>query len=224
MDKAVTATGLAPAASRRKRSPRQTVASIISAAREQFSQKGVHGANIEDIASSCGYTRQLIYHYFGSKEGLYEAVLNSAREEATRRITSQDYEGLPPAEALASYIRLIYDLFLSVPEWRYFMLEENIQDGRHQSVAKSREAAAPLVRQFCSIVQRGVDAGVFRAGMDLEKLYALFYVMVHSGTLIRNTVASVIDVDLISEPGAEAWGDYLVEQFLNIVRAPAPSA
>lgn len=47
---------------------------ILHAAIREFSRVGNAGARVDAIAREAGVNKQLIYHYFGDKNGLYEAV------------------------------------------------------------------------------------------------------------------------------------------------------
>ncbi len=47
---------------------------ILDAARGEFADLGYSGARVERIAAAAGANKQLIFHYFGSKDGLYAAV------------------------------------------------------------------------------------------------------------------------------------------------------
>ncbi|MGO4431698.1 TetR/AcrR family transcriptional regulator, partial [Streptomyces sp. MCAF7] len=48
---------------------------ILRAATEEFAEHGFSGARINRIAEAANLNKQLIYHYFDSKDGLYAAVL-----------------------------------------------------------------------------------------------------------------------------------------------------
>jgi TetR/AcrR family transcriptional regulator len=50
-------------------------ADILRAAQREFARGGYAGARIERIAASAGVNKQLLFHYFGSKEGLFAAAL-----------------------------------------------------------------------------------------------------------------------------------------------------
>ena len=50
---------------------------ILTAARAEFSSLGYHGARIERIAAAASANKQLIFHYFGSKDGLYAAAVSN---------------------------------------------------------------------------------------------------------------------------------------------------
>lgn len=49
---------------------------LLASAIRAFSERGFYGARIEDIVAGAGVNVRMIYHYYGSKEGLYdEAIL-----------------------------------------------------------------------------------------------------------------------------------------------------
>ena len=53
---------------------RNTIRRLIETARLEFAEKGLAGVRMEELAREAGITKQLIYHYYGSKEGLFVAV------------------------------------------------------------------------------------------------------------------------------------------------------
>lgn len=53
---------------------------ILEAAVAEFAEHGIAGARVDRIASAAASNKQLIYQYFGNKEGLFRTVL--ARELA----------------------------------------------------------------------------------------------------------------------------------------------
>lgn len=62
-------------------SPDSTRARILDAAREEFSAEGFAGGRVDTIARLAGCNKQLIYHYFKDKAGLFEAVLLAMMSE-----------------------------------------------------------------------------------------------------------------------------------------------
>jgi len=54
---------------------------ILDAALDEFAAHGLAGARISRITAAAGANKQLIYYYFGSKEGLYEKVLDRVCDE-----------------------------------------------------------------------------------------------------------------------------------------------
>jgi AcrR family transcriptional regulator len=64
----------------------QTNHELIAIAREIFSRDGYAGAATEEIVARAGVTRGALYHHFGSKEGLFRAVLESVQADIARRV------------------------------------------------------------------------------------------------------------------------------------------
>ncbi|WP_293900220.1 helix-turn-helix domain-containing protein [Phenylobacterium sp.] len=54
---------------------------ILEAAREEFAARGFSGGRIESIAKRAGVAKQLLYHYFASKEALFEETLASKYQQ-----------------------------------------------------------------------------------------------------------------------------------------------
>ena len=50
---------------------------ILSKALELFSAKGYEGVSVGELTGAAGITKPTLYYYFGSKEGLFEAVCQS---------------------------------------------------------------------------------------------------------------------------------------------------
>jgi AcrR family transcriptional regulator len=58
-----------------QRDPEQTRRRLLDAAVKLFSKKGRDGTSVDEICQASGVNCRMIYHYFGSKEGLYLAML-----------------------------------------------------------------------------------------------------------------------------------------------------
>ena len=70
---------------------------ILTFASEVFAEDGFAGANIQTVAERAGISKPLIYHYFGSKEGLFLACIERAGEivaAEVERIANEDIVGI----------------------------------------------------------------------------------------------------------------------------------
>ncbi|MEW2304921.1 TetR family transcriptional regulator [Streptomyces sp. NPDC006655] len=71
-----------PGARRRGRPPRTESAGtrdrILTAAREEFSERGYEKTSVRGIAKAAGVDSALVHHYFGTKEQVFEAAISVA--------------------------------------------------------------------------------------------------------------------------------------------------
>lgn len=65
----------------------ETRAKLIKAAREAFATKGYAESSMDDLTAQAGLTRGALYHHFGGKKGLLEAVIAQIDEEMTERLS-----------------------------------------------------------------------------------------------------------------------------------------
>jgi AcrR family transcriptional regulator len=72
----------------RKRSEmmEETRAKLIQAARKSFAEKGYAGSSMDDFTAAAGLTRGALYHNFGDKKGLLQAVIDEIDAEMLARM------------------------------------------------------------------------------------------------------------------------------------------
>jgi AcrR family transcriptional regulator len=63
-----------------------TRARLLSAARREFAAFGIAGARVDRIAAEAASNKAQIYHYFGSKEQLFDAVFAAVVDEVVREL------------------------------------------------------------------------------------------------------------------------------------------
>ncbi|MBZ9673601.1 TetR/AcrR family transcriptional regulator [Mesorhizobium sp. ESP7-2] len=70
----------------RKEMIAETRAKLIAAARQAFGTIGYAEASMDDFTASAGLTRGALYHHFGDKKGLLEAVIAQIDAEMAARV------------------------------------------------------------------------------------------------------------------------------------------
>ncbi len=80
----------------RKNDPQKTKEDILNIATEEFSAFGLSGARVDAIAEKTRTSKRMIYYYFGSKEGLYLAVLEKAYRKIRSLEADLELADLPP--------------------------------------------------------------------------------------------------------------------------------
>ena len=90
---------------KRRRDPVATRAAILNSARHAFTHSGYDGVGVREIAQKAGVTATMVNRYFGSKEGLFEEVVETTLLPASI-LTSDITEGHPELATLAREIAL----------------------------------------------------------------------------------------------------------------------
>ena len=74
------------AAKRRAEMVEETRSKLIQAARQAFSDKGYAAASMDELTAAAGLTRGALYHNFGDKKGLLQAVIDQMDAEILRQM------------------------------------------------------------------------------------------------------------------------------------------
>jgi AcrR family transcriptional regulator len=189
-------------APRRKRDGDATRARILDAAIAEFAAKGFNGARIEEICQNARANPRMIYRYFGDKEGLYVAVLETVLRELRAEELKLEVDHVEPLEGMILLFQFIHDHFGHHPELISLLSGENLLKGRflRESVA-TPIAASPLIELIASLLRRGEAAGVIRPGIDPLTLYVSMVALSYFHRSNVHTLSVIFQRDL----GASTW-------------------
>ena len=67
----------------------ETRAKLVAAARQAFGAVGYAEASMDDFTAAAGLTRGALYHHFGDKKGLLQAVIAEIDAEMTARLNAR---------------------------------------------------------------------------------------------------------------------------------------
>jgi AcrR family transcriptional regulator len=198
----------------------RTMADIIDVATHEFSEKGLAGARIDVIAEAMRTSKRMIYYYFGSKEGLYIAVL----EEAYRRIRAIEAElhldDLAPVEALRTLVAFTVDYQLANPDFIRLVMTENIHRGEYIAQSKAiQKLNVPAIDGLRKVVERGAAAGLFRKGLDAVDLHMSISALSFFNVANRHTFSLIFKRELGTPAAIKARRDSIIEMVVRFVRA-----
>jgi TetR/AcrR family transcriptional regulator len=152
----------APARSRR--------ADILAAAEREFASAGYAGGRIERIAETAGVNKQLLFHYFRSKDGLFDAAVSSVLTRFEPRPHTSEHPAeeiraiMEAVQAAAGVFPGLLDLLADAP------------GGFEFPVAAATQAVAWRERQHTRLrgaVDEGQRRGYFRDDIDPVSIAAL---------------------------------------------------
>jgi AcrR family transcriptional regulator len=204
---------------RRTNNAERTMADIIEVATKEFAEKGLAGARIDVIAQAMRTSKRMIYYYFASKEGLYIAVLEAAYRGIRAIETDLHLEDLTPEDALRKLVGFTVDYQLANPDFIRLVMTENIHRGQYLAKSKTiRKLNVPAIEVLRRVYERGVQAGIFRTGIDAIDLHMSISALSFFNVANRHTFSQIFKRDLESAPALIARRDSIIEMVVRFVR------
>lgn len=197
----------------------QTRKRILDAATAEFARKGLGGARVDAIAARAKANKRMIYHYFGSKEDLFNAVLENAYLGIRAAEQQLKLEELPPEEAMAKLVRFTWNYYLTHPEFLTLVNSENLHRAKHLKTSDAiRQTSGQLVAMVGRILERGVRTGVFRRGVDPVQLNITIAAIGYYYFTNRYTGAIVYERDFMAPEHLDARLAFNLDTILRLLK------
>jgi AcrR family transcriptional regulator len=159
---------MATASSSRAASAQATRRRLLDAAIRRFAADGLQ-ASFDAIAADAGATKGALYHHFGSKDGLVQAVYREAVNRHARRVLDDSAEGTG-RERLLGLIDASSRLYTSrTPFYRLLVaLHIDAAGARPQLLRIAERVHREQRDHMTSLVRAGQADGSIRADVDAE--------------------------------------------------------
>jgi AcrR family transcriptional regulator len=129
---------------------------IIGAAREEFARRGFAGARVEQIARRAGVNKQLLFYYFNSKRGLFQAVLTESASELESALAGLAFPPGGPLERLRLTLQAQFEFLARHPQI-VALLGQGTRSGA---------AFAPAINRLVVLLAEGQGLGQVRDDVD----------------------------------------------------------
>ena len=191
---------------------------ILTAAKAEFANNGLGGARVDEIAERADANKRMIYHYFGSKEGLFQAVLEDAYIEIRDAEQALALDHLSPKAALEKLVRFTWTYYLENPEFLTLVNSENLHRARHlQNSERLKLVSRRFVDMVQSLLDRGVAEGEFREGIDAVQLNITIAAIGYYYLTNRYTGSIVFERDFMDPEALEERLAFNVDTILRLV-------
>ena len=133
---------------------------IVAAAREEFAKRGFAGARVEQIARRAGVNKQLLFYYFHSKRGLFQAVLAQSAVELETALAELASPTGAPLERLRLTLAAQFEFLARHPEI-VVLLGQGPRSGGDRGAA-----FAPAINRLVVLLAEGQGLGQVRDDVD----------------------------------------------------------
>nr|WP_145544904.1 TetR family transcriptional regulator [Variovorax boronicumulans] len=199
-------------------------ANLLRAATRIFAKHGFAGGRVGQISKAAKSYDRMIYYYFGSKEGLYIAVIEDIyrrMNEAEEALALDEHQ---PVESLKTVVRFVCGYYRKHPEFVTLLNNENLLQGRH--IAKMQSAqqySSPAISVLQLLLAAGSAQGVFRDDIAVQDVYMMIAALGYFPQSNRFTLSEFLG-QRIDDPAASArWEAFVVDAVLRtVMREPVP--
>jgi AcrR family transcriptional regulator len=193
----------------------ETRAKLLAAGRQAFGTVGYADASMDDFTGAAGLTRGALYHHFGDKKGLLQAVINQIDAEMTDRLCAISSQAETPWQGFVdenvAYVQMALE-----PEIQRIMF---------------RDGPAVLGDPSGWPNANGCIATVARSLADLQKAGIIVDVDPEAGARLINAassraaqwIANADDPEVISEKAVQTFRIFLEGLLLKKETAAAHS-
>ena len=203
----------------RVRYPEQTRQRILDAAIVEFSTRGLGGARVDAIALRANVNKRMLYHYFGSKEQLFLAVMEATYEHIRRLESELDLDHHDPAEAMRTFVSFTFHYFLDNQHFIALLNSENLHRARH--IRRSQRVRAinnPVINSLHRLLKRGTKCGLFRSGVDPLQIYLSIAGLSYLYFCNIHTLSVIFDRDLASTSALAEREAHVVAVIMGYLR------
>jgi len=195
------------------------MADILAVATRDFAEKGLAGARVDEIAAATATSKRMIYYHFGSKEGLYLAVLEAAYARIRAIEAGLQLEDLAPEDALRKLVAFTFDYQQDNEDFIRLVMNENMHRGQYLAQSRTiQELNVPAIDAVRRVYERGVRAKVFRRGIDPVDLHMSISALCFFNVANRHTFSLIFRRDLGTPAALRERRDAIVEMIVRYVR------
>ena len=194
-----------------------------------FAKHGFAGGRVEQISKAAKSYDRMIYYYFGSKEGLFIAVLEEMYRRFNHAESSLEISAERPVESLTAVIRFMWNYYHRNPEFVTLLNTENLHRGRH--IAKSlraQEYSSPAIQVLARVLESGARQGLFRGNVAARDIYLMIAGMGYFYLSNRFTLSAFLGEELDSAAARAHWEAFIIDAVMRTValgdEAPPASA
>jgi AcrR family transcriptional regulator len=132
-----------------------TTARLLAAARAAFRAEGYAAASMDALCAEAGVTRGALYHHFGGKEGLLEAVVRQIDAEIGARLDAEEERHADPWEGFRACCHLWLEQALDPEVQRIYLRDAQAVIGPRLREMDETSAIAPIRDSLAALMASG---------------------------------------------------------------------
>ena len=199
----------------KERNPQKSKLAILTAAENEFAEKGFWGARVDEIAQSANINKRMIYAYFGDKEELYNQVLlnnYSKMEEVELLLEKQNLFGI---ELVKRIISTYFDFLYSNPNFVNILMWENLNKGNNLKKFENTSIERETIQHFINAIEQGKKDNLFRNDIDSKQIVLSMITTCFANFSNQYTLSKLFNTNLADKDVLEKRKQHTIDMILS---------
>ncbi|HLS28823.1 MAG TPA: TetR/AcrR family transcriptional regulator [Opitutales bacterium] len=199
--------------------PESTKDRLLAVGIAKFAEKGFAGTTVDEIVEAAKVNKRMVYHYFGSKEKLYQAALT----DVYQRLGNMEVTLLAEPHEVEQMIRELIETYFTFlqqnPEFVNLLLWENLNRGRGLEGADFELTKDPTMEHLDITIQHGIAIGKLRPDIKVKHLLISLIGLCLIYFSNRYTLSKILQIDLSSDKNLSEGVDHVLQLVLKGILA-----
>ncbi len=165
---------------------------ILKAAEKEFAHNGFSGARMKTIAIAVGLDKATLYHYFQTKQDLYNAVLEEVINSFSALASKGFDHDTDPGDELSEFVSVLID-FLNNHKSFVMILRQEFSGPSRGKSNFLKQRLTPLIQKVQTYIEDSVGKGEMREVDPEHTLYSIFEILFSYFTMNSNIAALFFD-------------------------------
>lgn len=172
----------------------KTKRKIFQTAIKLFAEKGYENTGIEEITSVAGYAKGSLYYHFGTKEDLFDLLLEEGYKLLNNSIDIKFRKCENALDKLKAIIMIQVKIIIKYEEFVTVIINNTL--GENERTKKCQIAVSNYVGRIESVIREGIKEGLF-VDVDVESVAYSVFGISFSSLLYRSAKNKNLNVEQI---------------------------
>jgi len=160
---------------------------MLQVAERLFARHGFEAVSIRQLVDEARVNIAMVKYYFGSKDGLFEALIDEKFPRTRGQIKELADSPLDPWEKLMAIVDIYIERFFDDPDFHRVIMREMSMSQRPKHVSLITEHFANILSTIQGFIVEGQQQGIFRpvdVALTLATVFGSFSTLIGQGKLM----------------------------------------
>lgn len=193
--------------------PGEGRAALLNAAQQLMAEKGLPRVTLREVAGRAGVQPGLVNYYFGSKDGLFRAVVSAVAEEMLQRVQAAASGEGSPEERVREFVHGMVEATTAAPYGPRLIVEQVLFGDTGVIEEFTESFGRANLAQMLALLNAGQESGDFRPldpKFTIPAMVGACIFFFLSSPIIRR----LYDIEPVDTTVARAFADSTAEMIL----------